>query len=118
VGYNTFGIVRAAYGAAATGNRAFGSDGGILYMAAVSGIAGVGLLGAVLWRLMTLGWRTYQTRGLPQNVRVLGLALHAWIPSLAIHSAASNSLFYPFIIGLLFLLGGLCARQYYEATTP
>jgi len=115
VGYNTFGFVRATYGAAAAGNRAFGSDGGILYMAAVSGIVGVGLLGAVLWRLMTLGWRTYQTRALPHNVRVLGLTLHAWIPSLLVHSAASNSLFYPFIIGPLFLLGGICARQYYEA---
>jgi O-antigen ligase len=116
VGYNTFGIVRAAYGSAASGNMAFGSDGGILYMAAVSGIVGVALLGAVLWRLTTLGWRTYRTRTLPQPVRVLGLTLHAWIPSLVVHSAASNSIFYPFIIGLLFLLGGVCARQYYEAT--
>jgi hypothetical protein len=117
IGYNTFGIVRAAYGAAASGAMAFGSDGGILYMAAVSGIVGVAFLGAVLWRLMTIGWRTYQTRTLPQNVRVLGLTLHVWIPSLLIQSAASNSIFYPFIIGLLFLMGGLCARQYYEATT-
>jgi hypothetical protein len=116
IGYNTFGIVRAAYGAAASGAMAFGSDGGILYMAAVSGIVGVGLLGAVLWRLMTLGWRTYQIKTLPRGVRVLGLTLHVWIPSLLIQSAASNSIFYPFIIGLLFLMGGLCARQYYEAT--
>ncbi len=116
VGYNTFGIVRAAYGAAASGAMAFGSDGGILYMAAVSGVVGVALLGGVLWRLMTLGWRTYETPTLPESVRVLGLTLHVWIPSLLIQSAASNSIFYPFIIGLLFLLGGLCARQYYEAT--
>jgi O-antigen ligase len=118
VGYNTFGIIRATYGSAGIGSGAFGSDGGILYMAAVSGILGVALLGAVLWRLMALGWRTYQIKALPQSVRVLGLALHVWIPSLVIQSAASNSIFYPFIIGLLFLLGGLCARQYYEATTP
>jgi O-antigen ligase len=116
VGYNTFGIVRAAYGAAATGAMAFGSDGGVLYMAAVSGIVGVALLGAVLWRFMILGWRTYKTETLPQSVRVLGLTLHVWVPSLLIQSAASNSIFYPFIIGLLFLMGGLCARQYYEAT--
>jgi hypothetical protein len=118
VGYNTFGIVRATYGAAASGNMAFGSDGGILYMAAVSGLVGVGLLGAVLWRLMTMGWRTYHIRTLPQTVRVLGLTLYVWIPSLILQSAASNSIFYPFIIGLLFLLGGLCARQYYDAATP
>jgi O-antigen ligase len=118
VGYNTFGIVRATYGSAASGNMAFGSDGGLLYMAAVSGLVGVTLLGAVLWRLTTLGWRTYRTDSLPQSVRVLGLTLHAWIPSLVVHSAASNSIFYPFIIGLLFFLGGLCARQYYEATRP
>jgi O-antigen ligase len=115
VGYNTFGIVRATYGSAASGNMAFGSDGGILYMAAVSGIVGVALLGAVLWRLTTLGWRTYRIRTLPPRVRVLGLTLHVWIPSLVIQSLASNSIFYPFIIGLLFLLGGVCARQYYEA---
>jgi O-antigen ligase len=116
VGYNTYGIVRSAYGLGASGNAAFGSDGGILYMAAVSGIVGVCLLGAVMWRLTMVGWRAYRTRTLPPTVRVLGLTLHAWIPSLVVHSAASNSIFYPFIIGLLFLLGGLCARQYYEAT--
>jgi len=115
VGYNTFGIIRSAYGSIGVGSGAFGSDGGILYMAAVSGILGVTLLGAGLWRLMALGWRTYQMRELPQSVRVLGLALHVWIPSLVIQSAASNSIFYPFIIGLLFLLGGVCARQYHEA---
>ncbi|MDQ3222591.1 MAG: O-antigen ligase family protein [Gemmatimonadota bacterium] len=115
VGYNTFGIIRSAYGSIGVGSGAFGSDGGILYMAAVSGILGVALLGAGLWRLMALGWRTYQMRELPQSVRVLGLALHVWIPSLVIQSAASNSIFYPFIIGLLFLLGGVCARQYHEA---
>ena len=115
VGYNTFGLIRTLYGSPGVGTGAFGSDGGILYMAAVSGIVGVALLGAVLWRLMTLGWRTYQIRTLPRTVRVLGLTLHAWIPSLVVHSAASNSIFYPFIIGILFLLGGLCARQYYEA---
>ena len=115
VGYNTFGIIRSAYGSIGVGSGAFGSDGGILYMAAVSGILGVALLGAGLWRLMALGWRTYEMRELPQSVRVLGLALHVWIPSLVIQSAASNSIFYPFIIGLLFLLGGVCARQYHEA---
>jgi O-antigen ligase len=118
VGYNTFGVVRSAYGAGAAGNAAFGSDGGILYMAAVSGIIGVALLGAVLWCLTSIGWRTYRTSVLPQTVRVFGLTLHAWVPSLVVHSAASNSIFYPFIIGLLFLLGGLCARQYYEAVAP
>ena len=112
VGYNTFGIVRSAYGSAVSGNTAFGSDGGILYLAAVSGIVGVALLGAVLWRIMMLGLATHQTNAAP-NVRVLGLTLHAWVPSLVVHSAASNSIFYPFIIGPLFLLGGLCARQYY-----
>ena len=115
VGYNTFGLIRAAYGSVGAGVGRFGSDGGILYMAAVSGIVGVGLLGAVLWRITTLGWRTYQIKTLPRTVRVLGLTLHVWIPSLVVHSAASNSIFYPFIIGVLFLLGGLCARQYYEA---
>jgi O-antigen ligase len=112
VGYNTFGVVRAAYGSAASGNTAFGSDGGILYMAAVSGIVGVALLCAALWRIMRLGLKSYRSRELPQNVRVLGLTLYAWVPSLLIHSAASNSIFYPFIIGPLFLLAGLCARQY------
>ena len=117
VGYNTFGVVRTAYGSAVTGSSAYGSDGGILYMAAVSGVVGVAFLGAALWRLMSLGLSTYRSQAVPRNVRLLGLTLHAWIPSLVVHSAASNSIFYPFIIGPLFLLGGLCARQYYETAT-
>jgi O-antigen ligase len=114
IGYNAFGVVRAAYGSAVSGNAAFGSDGGVLYLAAVSGIVGVALLGTALWRVAMIGLRTYRTRTLPRSVRVLGLTLHAWIPSLVVHSAASNSIFYPFVIGPLFLLGGLCARQYYD----
>ena len=115
IGYNTFGFVRRLYGATAAGSAAFGSDGGLLYMAAISGVVGLALLGTVLWRLTTTGLRTYRTETLPSSVRVLGLTLHAWIPSLVVQSAASNSIFYPFIIGPLFLLGGLCARQYYES---
>jgi O-antigen ligase len=114
IGYNTFGVVRGAYSASTAGNAAFGSDGGLLYVAAVSGIVGVALLGAVFWRLTRLGLRTYRETQLPPNVRVLGLTLHAWIPSLILHSVASNSIFYPFVIGPLFLLGGLCARQVRE----
>jgi O-antigen ligase len=114
IGYNTFGVVRGAYSASTAGNAAFGSDGGLLYVAAVSGIVGVALLGRVFWRLTRLGLRTYREKQLPPNVRVLGLTLHAWIPSLILHSAASNSIFYPFVIGPLFLLGGLCARQMSE----
>jgi O-antigen ligase len=116
IGFNTFGFVRAAYSSGASGNAAFGSDGGVLYIAAVSGLAGVALLGGALWRLWILGLRTYRTTSLPEPVRELGLTLHAWIPCLIVHSAASNSIFYPFIIGPLFLLGGLCARQYYAGS--
>jgi O-antigen ligase len=114
VGYNTFGIVRAAYGSSVSGNTAFGADGGVLYLGAVSGIVGIMLLCSVLWRLAARGLRCYRAQALPTNVRVLGLTLHAWIPSLVIHSAASNSIFHPLIIGPMFLLGGVCARQYYE----
>ena len=116
VGYNTFGVVRVAYGSSVSGSTAFGSDGGVLYLAAVSGIVGVILLGLALWRLTVIGLRTYRRTELPPNVRVLGLTLHVWIPSLVLHSAASNSIFYTLIIGPLFLLGGICARHYYETS--
>jgi hypothetical protein len=117
VGFNTFGFVRASYGSMTAGNAAFGSDGGLLYIASVSGVVGLGILGAVLWRLMVTGARTYRVKDLPPNVRVLGLTLHAWVPSLVVHSAASNSIFYPLVIGPLFLLGGVCAQQYYAHST-
>lgn len=116
IGYNTFGFVRSAYAAGGSGNSAFGSDGGVLYVAAVSGIVGVALLGGALWRLWGLALRTYRTAPLPATVRELGLTLHAWIPALIVHSAASNSIFYPYIIGPLFLLGGICARQFYPGS--
>jgi O-antigen ligase len=116
VGYNTFGVVRGAYSGVTVGNAAFGTDGGLVYVAAVSGIVGVVLLGTVFWRLTRLGLRTYRNQYQPGNVRVLGLTLHAWIPSLILQSAASNSIFYPFVIGPLFLLGGLCAHQQAEGS--
>jgi hypothetical protein len=116
IGYNTFGFVRSAYSSGASGNAAFGTDGGVLYMAAVSGLVGVALLGGALWRLWKLGLRTYRDPALSGTVRELGLTLHAWIPTLIVHSAASNSIFYPYIIGPLFLLSGMCARQAYAGS--
>jgi hypothetical protein len=116
IGFNTFGYVRTAYSSGTSGNAAFGSDGGVLFIAAVSGLAGVALLGGALLGLWSLGLRSYRLTPLPARIRELGLTLHAWIPCLIVHSAASNSIFYPFIIGPLFLLGGLCARQYYAGT--
>jgi hypothetical protein len=113
VGYNTFGFVRSAYSSGTSGNASFGTDGGVLYIAAVSGLVGVALLGGAFWLISRLGLRTYRMTSLPPTVRELGLALHAWIPSLIVHSAASNSIFYPYIIGPLFFLAGICARQYY-----
>jgi hypothetical protein len=76
----------------------------------------VALLGGALWRLWKLGLRTYRDPALSGTVRELGLTLHAWIPTLIVHSAASNSIFYPYIIGPLFLLSGMCARQAYAGS--
>ena len=118
VGYNTFGFVRAEYGEAVFGGASFAVEGGLLYLAAVSGLVGLALIAYLLWRIFRTGLDVYRRTSLQPEQRGLGLALSAWIPALLVHSLAANSIFYPFILAPFFLFAGLCAACLYQRPNP
>lgn len=107
VGFNTYGFVQEAYGYAAEGRASYTLDGGLLFVAVMTGVVGLtiylGMIAGVLRRCRAV-WRdaarTAHDRGLALGVAAATLGLIA-------HSVFLNSLFLPFLIGPLWVLWGL-----------
>lgn len=79
-----------------------GADSSLLLVFATTGVAGLIAFLWLLWRLVSLSWlsRTSQQ----------GLVLFSSVFALIVHSFFNNSLFYPWVLGWLFLLLGTVGR--------
>lgn len=108
VGFNTYGFVRDTYGFGNIGNASFGLDGGLLFIAVMTGGVGVllyvGMLRAVLRRCRRI-WRAVGETTPEERALALGTA--ACTVALVVHSAFLNSLLYPFLMEPLWVLAGL-----------
>lgn len=107
IGFNTFGFVRELYGASAAGRASFTLDGGLLFIAVMTGLVGVLLYSAMLLLLLRrcqLIWRDIEA---PPEVRGMGLGVAAATVALVVHSIFLNSLLFPFLMEPLWLLWGL-----------
>ncbi len=104
VGFNTYGYVGRYYGFDATGTSAFALDGGLLFIAVMTGVVGlvlyVAMLSFVMWHARKL-WRdssaTSQERGVAVGVAAITVAM-------LVHSLFVNSLLLPFLMEPLWLL--------------
>src|SRR5690606_38991176 len=52
VGFNTYGFVNERYSFARTSTASFGLDGGLLFIAVMTGVVGVALFSVMLWYLV------------------------------------------------------------------
>jgi O-antigen ligase len=119
VGFNTYGFAQRAYGREIIGTSGFGLDGGLLFVAVMTGVVGVvlyvGMLGAI-WRRAR---RTWRNAALPAESRALALGAVAAAVVLLVQSAFLNSLLYPFLMETAWVVWGLAsvaARGPAEAT--
>ncbi|HET8655707.1 MAG TPA: O-antigen ligase family protein [Longimicrobiaceae bacterium] len=107
IGFNTYGFVQRAYGWTPTSRVDFTLDGGLLFIAVMTGLVGValysGMLGAVLLRCR----RAWKDRHRPGEERGLALGVAAATIALVVHSIFLNSLLYPFLMEVLWILWGL-----------
>lgn len=104
VGFNTYGFVARSYGFAEKGNASFGLDGGLLFIAVMTGMVGVlvysAMVAATLGRCRRL-WR--DEHGSPEE-RALGLGVAAATVALVVHSVFLNSLLYPALMLVMWIL--------------
>jgi len=104
VGFNTYGYVGRFYGFEERGRAVFGLDGGLLFIAVMTGIVGftlfVGMLGLMVMRARRV-WRDTTASAQERGVAV-GVA--AMTAAMVVHSLFSNSLLLPFLMEPLWLL--------------
>lgn len=107
VGFNTYGFVQRHYGWDLGGMSRFGLDGGLLFIAVMTGFVGLalylGLVGAVLRRCR----RTWRDPARSADDRGLAIGVAAATAATLVHSVFVNSLIFPFIMEALWVLWAL-----------
>ena len=107
IGFNTYGYVQERRGFERFGSATYSAEGGLLFIAVMTGIVGLLVYGTMLWfvlrRLRSI-WRNPEA-----TAEERGLAIGAASATVAIlvHSVFVNSLLTPFVMEPLWVLWGL-----------
>jgi O-antigen ligase len=107
IGFNTYGFVQERYGYARFGAASYSSDGGLLFIAVLTGIVGVSVY---VWMLSTIIRRCraiWRDRDVAPEHRGLAIGTTAVIVALCIDSLFVNSLLTTFVMELLWILCAL-----------
>ena len=117
VGFNTYGFVQLRYGFANLSQSAFGLDGGLLFIAVMTGFVGVTLYSILLFLVLQACnalWSSDRSSGdASSNERspvldgAVGLGVAAATVALLIHSLFVNSILYPPIMQTMWILWGI-----------
>jgi O-antigen ligase len=106
VGFNTYGYVQRAYGWDG-GGESFGLDGGLLFVAVMTGLVGVALYVLMVGLLVRRGRRIWRDRAYDAAARGTALGVTAGTAALLVHSIFVNSLLLPFLMQPVWILWGL-----------
>ena len=107
VGFNTYGFVQERLGFPRVGAASYSVEGGLLFIAVMTGIVGLTLYSTMLWRVLRSCrglWR--MTYALPEE-RGLAVGTAAATVAILVHSVFVNSLLTPFVMFPLWVLWGL-----------
>ena len=107
IGFNTFGYVVEQYGGGRAGSSSFGSDGGLLFIAVMTGIVGLSLYLAMLALVFRRCRRVWRDPDSPPSWRALAVGIGAGLPAICVHAAFVNSILTPFVMEILWVLWGL-----------
>lgn len=117
VGFNTYGFVQLNYGFGDLVQSSFGLDGGLLFIAVMTGGLGVIFFGGMVLRFgweASRVWRETEREGVDRGMALGTLAATV---ALLVHSLFLNSLLYPFLMQILWVLWGMVA-VIYRSTGP
>jgi len=107
IGFNTFGFVQERYGYVRFGTAAYSSDGGLLFIAVLTGLIGVSVYVLMLWTLVRRCRSIWRDHDLPAEHRGLAIGTAAVIVGLCIDSVFVNSLLTTFVMELFWILTAL-----------
>lgn len=107
IGFNTFGFVQERYGYVRFGTAAYSSDGGLLFIAVLTGVVGLSvyiwMLSSIIRRCRAI-WRDHEV---PAEHRGLAIGATAVIVGLCVDSVFVNSLLTTFVMELFWILCAL-----------
>ncbi|HEX7242952.1 MAG TPA: O-antigen ligase family protein [Longimicrobiaceae bacterium] len=107
IGFNTYGFVQEKYGFKILGNASFGIDGGLLFIAVMTGVVGVSLYTGMIVSVVRRCRAVWRDAARTPADRGLCLGTAAATVALVVHSAFVNALLYPFLMEVLWVLWGL-----------
>jgi hypothetical protein len=107
VGFNTYGFVQEAYGYDIGGRDSFALDGGLLFIAVMTGAVGLALYGWMVTLAVRRCRRLWRDATRSPDVRGVALGVAAGTVALLVHSVFVNSLLLPFTMEALWVLWGI-----------
>jgi putative inorganic carbon (hco3(-)) transporter len=107
VGFNTFGYVRENRGLELLGHSGYGSDGGLLFAAVMTGIVGLALYLAMLWSVVRRCRRIWRDQAISPETRGLAIGVAAGIAAICVESLFANSIFTTFVMEILWVTWAL-----------
>lgn len=107
IGFNTYGYVSERYGATRVGTSSFSTDGGLLFIAVMTGIVGLALYLGMLSLIVRRCRRLWRDAATPPNWRALAVGIAAGTLAICVNAMFVNSLLTPFVMEILWVMWGL-----------
>ena len=107
IGFNTYGFVQERRGFERVGGASYSVEGGLLFVAVMTGIVGLTVFCYMLWRAVRRAPRIWRDARATPEQRGLAVGTAAATLAVCIHSVFVNSLMVPFVMEPLWVLWGL-----------
>ncbi|MEX2181703.1 MAG: O-antigen ligase family protein [Gemmatimonadaceae bacterium] len=107
IGFNTLGFVAPRYGWHIAGVGGFGLDGGLLFIAALTGLAGVTCLTALLVSIARSARHLWRTPDADAEDRAIAFAAFGTVVAVVVHSLFANTIMLPLVLAPCWILWAL-----------
>jgi len=118
IGFNTYGYVSEWYGGVLRGTTTYSLDGGLLFIAVMTGLVGLSLYCLMLWLVVRNCRRVWRDHTLPPAWRALATGTAAATAAILVNSLFINSLLTTFVMELLWVLWGIAFVMSRSALRP
>jgi O-antigen ligase len=107
IGFNTYGFVQERRGFERVGGSSYSAEGGLLFVAVLTGIVGLLVYMGMLWFVLRRSRRGWKNPSATPGERGLLIGTYAATLAILVHSIFVNSLLTPWVMEPLLVLWGL-----------
>ncbi len=108
VGFNAYGFVHQRYVFSSSTPATFGLDGGLLFVAVMTGLLGLAIFCLLLASVVRTARAGWESRDVAPELRGIALGAGALVPAATVHSMFANTLLYVPLLHILWIIWG-CA---------